>query len=124
MQSGEQVQLDSTTTTETTVTGKVANRGRAVGTARLVNSLEDIDKVNRGDILISVNTIPPLLPAMVKSSGIITDVGGMLSHAAIVSREFGIPCLVGTKTATKVFTDGDQVELNAYDGIARKLPKS
>src|SRR3989344_3089441 len=102
-------------TDQTIVRGSVANRGRATGTARLVFSVEDMKKVSTGDIIISTNTIPQLVPAMIKSAGIITDVGGMLSHAAIVSRELGLPCIVGTRNATKIFKDGDLVELNAYE---------
>lgn len=106
---------------EITVKGTVANRGRATGKARFVNEVKDILKVNRGDIIVSPMTHPKLVPALMKASGIITDFGGILCHAAIVSREFGIPCIVGTKNATKVFKDGDLVELNAYDGTVRKL---
>lgn len=106
---------------ETTVKGTVANRGRATGKAKLVYEVEDIPKVNRGDIIVSPMTHPKLVPAIIKASGIITDFGGMLCHAAIVSREFGIPCVVGTKKATKVFKDNDPIELNAYEGVARKL---
>ena len=58
---------------------------------------------------------------MRKAAGIITDFGGILCHAALISREFGIPCIVGTRVATKIFNDGDMVELDAYKGIARKL---
>jgi pyruvate,water dikinase len=62
-----------------------------------------------------------MVPAMKKATGIVTDFGGMLCHAAIISREYGIPCVVGTQKATKVFKDGDLIELNAYNGTARKL---
>lgn len=106
---------------ETVVKGTVANRGRATGEAKLIYEVEDIPKVNKGDIIVSPMTHPKLVPAIIRSSGIITDFGGILCHAAIVSREFGIPCIVGTKTATKVFKDGDLIELNAYEGSARKL---
>ncbi|HUW21332.1 MAG TPA: PEP-utilizing enzyme [Candidatus Bathyarchaeia archaeon] len=107
--------------TGTTVKGTVANRGRATGKVKLIYEIEDIPKVNKGDIIVSSMTHPKLVPAIVKAAGIITDFGGILCHAAIVSREFGIPCIVGTKKATKIFQNGDLVELNAYEGIARKL---
>ena len=61
------------------------------------------------------------MPAIQKAKAIITDVGGLLCHAAIVSRELGIPCVVGTKKATKVLNDGDLVEVDANKGIVRKL---
>ncbi len=103
------------------VKGTIANRGRAKGVAKLVFDIKDISKINKGDIIVSPMTRPELVPAIIKSSGIITDFGGILCHAAIVSREFGVPCIVGTKNATKIFKDGDTVELNAYDGVARKI---
>lgn len=106
---------------EIEVKGVVVSRGRTTGKAKLVEEVADISKVNRGDIIISSMTRPELVPAIVKASGIITDFGGMLCHAAIISREFGIACIVGTKQATKVFKDNDLVELNAYEGIARKI---
>ena len=105
------------------VKGMVANRGRARGEAKLIFDLEDMGKVKKGDIIISPMTRPELMSVILKASGIITDFGGILSHAAIVSREFGIPCIVGTEKATRVFKDGDLIELNAYDGVARKISK-
>jgi pyruvate,water dikinase len=62
-----------------------------------------------GDILVSVATTPDILPAMKKAAAIVTDHGGITCHAAIVSRELNIPCLIATKYATKVFKDGDSV---------------
>lgn len=103
------------------VKGDIANRGRATGRVKIIKSNQDMKKVNKGDLIVSPMTHPKLIEAITKSSGIITDFGGMLCHAAIISREFGIPCLIGTKTATRIFQDDDLVELNAYDGIARKL---
>jgi len=103
------------------VKGTIANRGRASGKAKLVFDIEDIPKVDRGDIIISPMTRPDLVPALMKSAGIITDFGGILCHAAIISREFGIPCIVGTEIATKVFQDGDLIEINAYEGLVRKI---
>ena len=115
------VTIKQVTQRQIIVKGVVANRGRARGKVKLVHEIADLDKVSSGDILVSVKTIPQFVTAMMRASGIITDLGGMLSHAAIVSREFGIPCVVGTKNATQVFKDGDLVELNAYEGVARKI---
>src|SRR3989344_4856960 len=109
---------------ETAVQGTVASRGRATGKAKIIFYVNEVKKVRIGDIIVSPMTRPEFTPAIIKASGIITDFGGMLSHAAIISREFGKPCIVGTKIATKVFKDGDLVELNAYEGIARKLNKN
>lgn len=79
------------------------------GTAKIVNTPEDMDKLASGDILVSVATTPDILPAMKKAAAMVTDQGGITSHAAIVSRELNIPCLIGTQYATKVFKDGDQI---------------
>ena len=78
-------------------------------------------KMNQGDILVSAATNPNLMPAIRQAAAIITDEGGLTCHAAIVSRELEIPCLVGTKIATKVLKDGDKVEVDAERGVVKKL---
>ena len=80
-----------------------------------------MEKFKRGDILVSPATNPNILPVMKIAAAIITDEGGITCHAAIVSREFKIPCVVGTKIATKVLKDGDLVEVDAEKGVVRKL---
>jgi len=79
------------------------------GEVRVINSSPDMAKMRDGDILVSVATTPDILPAMKKAAAIVTDHGGITCHAAIVSRELNIPCLIATKYATKVFKDGDKV---------------
>lgn len=86
-----------------------------------MNKLKDLEKVEEGNILIAVTTHPDYVPAMRKSSAIVTDEGGITSHAAIVSREFSIPCIVGTKIATKMFKNGELIEVNANKGTIKKL---
>lgn len=103
------------------ILGRVASKGLAKGKVAIVKGLKDLNKVKKGNILIAVTTHPDYVPAMRKSSAIVTDEGGITSHAAIVSREFGIPCIVGTKLATKVFKDGDLVEVDANKGIVRLI---
>ena len=66
-------------------------------------------------------TRPEMVVAMKKAGAIVTDEGGITSHAAVVSREFGIPCIIGTKKATKVFKDGDLVEVDANRGVVRRV---
>ncbi len=78
-------------------------------------------KMEKDDILVSDTTGPEMIPLMEKAAAIVTDEGGMMSHAAIVSREFNIPCVVGTKYATKTFKDGDLIEVNANNGVVRKI---
>jgi phosphohistidine swiveling domain-containing protein len=103
------------------VIGTVACKGTATGTAKVVRTVHDILKVKRGDIIIAVTTHPDYVPAMQLAAAIVTDEGGILSHAAIVSRELGIPCIVGTKYATKVFPHGCMVEVDAQKGKVRRV---
>ena len=77
-----------------------------------------------GDILISITTHPDFITAMQKVSAFVTDEGGMMSHAVIVSRELNKPCIVGTKIATKVLRDGDLVEVDAERGIVKILKRN
>lgn len=101
--------------------GTVANMGKITAKARLVSGPKDFDKLKQGEILITSMTRPEFIPIMRRAAGVVTDEGGLTCHAAIVSREFNIPCIVGTKIAMKVFKDGDLVELNANHGVVRKI---
>lgn len=80
-----------------------------------------LSKMEEGDILVSDTTGPEMVVIIKKAAAIVTDEGGMMSHAAVISREFNIPCVVGTKYATKVFKDGEMVEVNANNGVVRKI---
>src|SRR3989338_7332055 len=97
--------------------GNIASTGLTKGVAVIVKKLDDLKKVEIGNIIITEKTIPAMITAMDKCNGIVTDFGGVTSHAAIVSRELGVPCLVGCKNATKTFSDGDLVILDAINGI-------
>ncbi len=101
--------------------GTVASVGYAKGTVRIVNKTSEINKVKEGDVLVSVATHPGLLPAMKKACAFVTDAGGITSHAAIVAREMGKPCIIGTKIATKILKDGDLVELDTKRGDIKKI---
>ncbi len=105
----------------TSFTGQIARPGLAKGVVKIIIRASDMGKMNKGDILVSIATDPDIVPAMKKAAGIITEQGGITSHAAIVSRELGIPCIIGTKIATKVLKDGDWVEMNANQGLVRKI---
>ncbi len=96
--------------------GLTASMGKATGTVKVLKSAKEVDKVEEGDILVAVMTRPDYVPAMKKAAAIVTDEGGVTCHAAIVSRELGIPCIIGTKIATKVLKDGMQAEVNANHG--------
>ena len=101
------------------VKGQTAQPGKVTGIVRLVFGPQHNNKVKDGEILISTATSPQLLPAMKRAAAFVTDVGGITSHAAIVARELKKPCIVGTKNATKIFRDGDKVEVNADNGIIK-----
>jgi len=103
------------------ISGQTACLGKAKGKVKIINSPSDTRKMQQGDILVSIATNPDIVPAMKKAAAIVTEQGGITSHAAIVSRELGIPCIIGTKIATKVLKDGDLVEVDANKGIIRKI---
>ncbi len=101
--------------------GLCASVGRATGKAKIVIGPQDNHKVKKGDIMISVTTMVDHLPAMKNAAAIVTEVGSLTCHAAVVSREFGVPCVVSFKNATKIFKDGDMVEVDADNGVVRKI---
>ena len=98
------------------LTGEQASPGTASGVVIIINNPKEIDRAQKGQILVTSMTTPDFVPAMKKVNGIITDKGGQTSHAAIVSRELGVPCVVGTKIATKMFKEGDIVTINGTTG--------
>jgi phosphoenolpyruvate synthase/pyruvate phosphate dikinase len=101
------------------INGSIAFKGKVRGRVKLINSIEDIPKMEDNDILVSFATSPNLMPAIRKAKAIITNEGGLTCHAAIVSRELRIPCIIGTKIATKVLKDGDRVEVDANKGMVK-----
>lgn len=98
------------------VRGLTASSGVASGPVKIVLSADDLKKVIDGDIMVAPMTNPDMVMAMKKASAIVTDEGGITSHAAIVSREMMIPCIVGAENATKVLRDGDVVTVDATHG--------
>lgn len=96
--------------------GLAASPGIAAGKVKLIHSLDDLSKIKKGDILVTTMTNPDMVVAMQKSAGIVTDEGGMTAHAAIVSREMGIPAVVGTQHATHKLKDDDMVTVDGYTG--------
>ncbi len=105
----------------TELKGVAAYLGKAKGVVRVVFDPRKVKIFNIGDVLVTGMTRPEFLPLMKKASAFVTDAGGMLSHAAIVARELKKPCILSTETATKVFKDGDRVEVDAEKGVVRKL---
>ncbi len=103
------------------IKGNVAYQGVVRGKVKIVNNPKQMTKFQRGDVLVSINTNPSLMPIIEKASAIVTDEGGILCHAAIISRELGIPCIIGTGFATKIFIDDDKIEVDAMNGIVRRI---
>ena len=103
------------------ISGNIAFPGKVRGRVVRVLTTRDIAKCQVGDVMVSVMTFPNFVPAMEKAAAFVTDEGGILCHAAIVSREMKKPCVIATKIATKVFKDGDMVEVDANKGIVRKI---
>ena len=102
----------------------MACEGKAKGTARVIlkNDAKGV-LFNKGDILVTINSSPSLMKFIQKSSAIVTDEGGTGCHAAIISRELNIPCVMATKVATTVIKDGDLIEVDANTGIVRILER-
>jgi pyruvate,water dikinase len=117
------LQLYSLKANRTSLTDNIIVKGISVGqqitsgTARIINSIEEIDSINPTDIIITDMTNPDWVPAMKQAAGIITNRGGRTCHAAIVSRELGIPAIVGTQDATKKITPGQSITLDCSGGI-------
>ena len=107
----------------TELRGATASIGKATGVVKVVQKTHDLAKFAQGDVLVASMTRPEYVVAMKKASAIVTDEGGVTCHAAVVSRELGIPCVIGTKVATKTLKDGDLVEVNATDGVVQILRK-
>lgn len=103
------------------IKGQVACQGYAKGIARIILGTDDFHRFNEGEILVTGMTRPEFLPLMKKAAGIVTNEGGITCHAAIVSRELGKPCIIGTQQATQLIKDGQLVEVRANHGTVRVL---
>ncbi|MFH0971130.1 MAG: PEP-utilizing enzyme, partial [Candidatus Micrarchaeota archaeon] len=101
--------------------GKTAYPGKAIGKAKIVLDARNAPDFKEGDILIAGMTRPEYISLMKKAAAIVTDAGGILCHAAIVARELKKPCVIGTEKATKVFRNGDMIEVDANKGIVKKI---
>ncbi|MGB9675158.1 MAG: phosphoenolpyruvate synthase [Candidatus Nanoarchaeia archaeon] len=97
--------------------GLGASPGIASGPVKIILSMAELDKVQKGDILVTTMTTPDFVPAMQRAAAIVTDHGGMTAHASIVSREMGKPCVVGTKTATQTLKDGQIITVDGDRGF-------
>ncbi len=97
--------------------GTCASIGKAIGKVKIVLDLKDLDKIKKGDILVSKFTNPNYVTAMKKVAAVITEEGGITSHAAIISREMGIPCIVGAKNVMKHLKNGEKITVDADNGL-------
>lgn len=113
--------VNVTTDHKVLVKGLPASPGLVAGKAHVITDPADIDQFKEGEILVTLMTSPDWVPAMKKALAIVTDAGGMTCHASIVSRELGIPCVVGTKSrsvdATSVLKTGQEITVDAQNGI-------
>jgi len=96
--------------------GLGASPGVASGIVKVIHSMEELEKVKKGDVLVTTMTNPDMVVSMQRAAAIITDEGGVTAHAAIVSREMGIPCVVGTQNATSLLADGMEVTVDGFHG--------
>lgn len=99
--------------------GLGGSAGVVRGRARVLRSLAEADKLGAGDILVTATTTPPWTPLFANIAGVVTDAGGILSHPAVVAREYGIPAVVGTGRATSAIADGQTIEVNGDTGSVR-----
>jgi len=104
----------------TEIKGVVASPGYARGRVRIIRKTHEMTQFRTGEILVTNQTTPDFVPIIKKAAAIVTEQGGITSHAAIVSREMKKPCIIGTKVATSVLLNGEIVEIDAHNGIVRK----
>jgi pyruvate,water dikinase len=101
--------------------GVPVSAGVAEGPARVITDLAHADRLNAGDVLVCTMTAPPWTPLLSVAAALVTDAGDVMSHASIAAREYGLPCVVGTGTATVRIHDGDLVRVDGDAGIVEVL---
>ena len=105
----------------TTLRGIAASPGVAEGRARVVADPKDLAQVEDGEILVAASTSPSWTPVFGRVSAVVVDIGGIMSHAAIVAREYGLPTVVGTGSATKTIQTGDRIRVDGHTGVVTVL---
>lgn len=103
------------------IRGNIVYPGKVYGHVAIINDFHDFYKMKKGKILLTSMTKPDFLPIIRKAAAIVTNEGGITSHAAIIAREMKIPCIIGTEIATDVLKDGDLIEVDANKGVVRKI---
>jgi pyruvate,water dikinase len=99
--------------------GGSGSAGQARGVARVITSLEDAHRLRQGEILVAATTAPAWTPLFATAAAVVTDTGGVLSHCAVVAREYRIPAVVGTGLATMLVQDGQLIEVDGDQGVVR-----
>jgi pyruvate,water dikinase len=102
--------------------GNAGSPGVARGPARVVHSLAESGKLQAGDVLVAETTMPAWTPLFATAAAVVTDTGGVLSHCAVVAREYRIPAVVGARTATSLIHDGQLLEVNGSTGVVQVMP--
>ena len=103
------------------ITGHPVSAGSATGIARIVRSLDRAHKLTPGDILVCQMTMPAWTPLFAQVGAVVADSGGVLSHCAIVAREYGVPCVAGTVNGTSAIPDGARIHVDGTSGVVRVL---
>jgi phosphohistidine swiveling domain-containing protein len=116
---GEMSPANTSNTDMNKVKGLPGSAGKARGTARVIHSLAEANKLQPGDVLVAIATEPPWTPLFATASAIVTDSGGVLSHSAVVAREYRIPAVVGAGNATTTFKDGQLIEVDGDAGVVQ-----
>ena len=101
--------------------GSGGSAGLAVGPARILLTLADAGRLNKGDVLVTGTTMPPWTPLFAVASSIVVETGGVLSHAAVTAREYGLPAVLGVRDATRALRDGQMLEVDGTQGTVRIL---
>jgi pyruvate,water dikinase len=101
------------------IDGLGASPGTVAGSVRIIHSIDQLDKVDEGDVIVTEMTTPDMAPAMKRAGALVTDEGGMTCHAAIISRELQVPAIVGCEVATSELADGQRVTIDAERGLVR-----
>ncbi len=118
---GDPVEPGSPTLGAGVLHGQGGSSGRVRGRARVILSLQDAHRLQPGDVLVTTTTAPPWTPLFLTAAAVVTDAGGLLSHGAVVSREYRIPAVVGTRCATTAISDGQLIEVDGDAGTVRIL---
>jgi phosphoenolpyruvate synthase/pyruvate phosphate dikinase len=101
--------------------GWPVSTGVIEGRARVIHEMAEAD-LETGDILVTPYTDPSWSPLFVAISGLVTEVGGLMTHGAVIAREYGLPAVVGVEQATRLITDGQRIRVNGTDGYVEMLP--